>query len=120
MRTDFGSENSIITFIQPTLRHAHTDDLSGISSHRYGKSITNQVHNYNSMALNTSITAIFSMAHIERSQWKKPEYMQHLFVDILSSDVLLSELDCILSCKNYYRELKHYGHSYVNNALNGG
>lgn len=44
MRTDLGSENSIIAFIQPTLRHTHTDDLSGIRSHRYGKSITNQVH----------------------------------------------------------------------------
>ena len=43
LRTDMGTENSNIAFLQPILRHHGVDDFSGSSSHRYGKSTSNQV-----------------------------------------------------------------------------
>lgn len=42
MRVDRGTENSIIAFVQPTLRSQHSDDLSGENSFRYGRSSSNQ------------------------------------------------------------------------------
>jgi hypothetical protein len=42
LRTDLGTENAVIAYLQPTLRHFHADSLSGINSHRYGKSTANQ------------------------------------------------------------------------------
>ena len=44
LRTDLGSENSKIAFLQPMLRHYHSDSLSGCNSHCYGKSTSNQVN----------------------------------------------------------------------------
>ena len=48
LRTDRGTENTHIAFIQPTFRHCDPDDLAGINSHRYGRSTSNQVcfHRY--------------------------------------------------------------------------
>ena len=43
MRTDLGTENSIIAFVQPTLRGFHQDELAGEKSFHYGKSTSNQV-----------------------------------------------------------------------------
>lgn len=43
MRTDCGTENTNISFIQPFLRRNHTDCYSGLNSFRYGKSVSNQV-----------------------------------------------------------------------------
>ena len=45
MRTDRGTENSIIAFVQPALRCFHQDDLAGEKSFHYGKSTSNQVSN---------------------------------------------------------------------------
>ena len=49
VRTDRGSENAKIAFMQPFLRRHGTDSLSGLKSFRYGKSVHNQVilHQYN-------------------------------------------------------------------------
>jgi hypothetical protein len=44
LRTDLGTENAVIAYLQPTLRHFHADSLSGINSHHYGKSTADQVH----------------------------------------------------------------------------
>ena len=41
LRTDLGTENSNIAFLQPILRHYHGDSLSGNNSHHYGKSTSN-------------------------------------------------------------------------------
>jgi hypothetical protein len=49
VRTDAGTENSALAVVQPILRHCHTDEFAQEKSHRYGKSITNQVlkmHDY--------------------------------------------------------------------------
>ena len=43
LRTDCGTENTHLSFMQPFLRQNHTDALSGMNSFRYGKSISNQV-----------------------------------------------------------------------------
>ena len=43
LRTDLGTENSNLAFIQPYLRRNHVDCFSGIDSFRYGKSVSNQV-----------------------------------------------------------------------------
>ena len=43
LRTDMGSENSLIAVFQPLLRHAHMDGNSGSNSHHYGRSTFNQV-----------------------------------------------------------------------------
>lgn len=43
MRTDPGTENSIVAVIQPVLRHIGSDSFAGCNSHRYGKSPSNQV-----------------------------------------------------------------------------
>lgn len=43
LRSDLGTENSNVAFIQPLLRNEHSDRLSGINSHCYGKSTSNQV-----------------------------------------------------------------------------
>ena len=43
VRADRGTENSIIAFVQPTLRSQHSDSLAGDKSFRYGKSTSNQV-----------------------------------------------------------------------------
>ena len=43
LRTDPGTENSIIVVMQPMLRHNGSDPLSGANSHRYGTSTSNQV-----------------------------------------------------------------------------
>ena len=45
LRTDAGTENSSLAYIQPVLRHNHSDEFAKESSHRYGKSTTNQVLN---------------------------------------------------------------------------
>lgn len=42
LRTDNGTENSILSVIQPILRHNHADSLAGEKSFLYGKSINNQ------------------------------------------------------------------------------
>ncbi|XP_034078839.1 uncharacterized protein LOC117550546 [Gymnodraco acuticeps] len=42
LRTDCGTENGIMAAIQCTLRHHHHDYYSGVSSHMYGSSMTNQ------------------------------------------------------------------------------
>lgn len=42
LRTDCGTENTNLSFIQPYLRRAHADCFSGMDSFRYGKSVTNQ------------------------------------------------------------------------------
>ena len=44
VRTDFGTENSLLALIQPILRHNHTDAAAGGKSFVYGKSIHNQVY----------------------------------------------------------------------------
>ena len=38
-----GTENTTIAFLQPVFRHNGLDHLAGGKSHRYGKSVTNQV-----------------------------------------------------------------------------
>jgi len=43
LRTDCGTENTNLSFIQPFLRRTHSDSFSGFESFRYGKSVTNQV-----------------------------------------------------------------------------
>lgn len=43
LRTDLGTENSTVAVIQTALRHNGRDNLSGSSSHRYGRSTGNQV-----------------------------------------------------------------------------
>ena len=46
VRTDCGTENTNLSFIQPYLRRLHTDCFAGIDSFRYGRSVANQVcHN---------------------------------------------------------------------------
>ena len=46
LRADRGTENSIIAFVQPSLRSQHLDDLAKEKSFRYGKSTSNQVCSY--------------------------------------------------------------------------
>ena len=43
LRTDCGTENTHIAFLQPYLRRSHGDCFSGSASFRYGKSVSNQV-----------------------------------------------------------------------------
>ena len=43
LRTDPGTENSLVAVIQPALRHTGSDNFAGSNSHRYGKSPSNQV-----------------------------------------------------------------------------
>ena len=43
LRTDAGTENSLLARIQPMLRHEHTDSFSKDKSHIYGRSTSNQV-----------------------------------------------------------------------------
>lgn len=43
LRTDRGTENTHIAFIQPTFRHSDPDDFAGMNSHWYGRSTSNQV-----------------------------------------------------------------------------
>ena len=45
-KTDRGTENVHVAFIQQTIRHEGVDDLSGENSHRYGRSTANQVCNH--------------------------------------------------------------------------
>lgn len=42
LRTDCGTENGTLAAIQCTLRHHHTDYYSGLRSHMYGTSMSNQ------------------------------------------------------------------------------
>ncbi|XP_076850597.1 uncharacterized protein LOC143500366 [Brachyhypopomus gauderio] len=42
LRTDCGTENGLMAAVQCTLRHQHTDYYSGVSSHVYGSSTSNQ------------------------------------------------------------------------------
>ena len=42
LRSDCGTENSLLSFYQPFLRRNHTDSQA-VSSFRYGKLISNQV-----------------------------------------------------------------------------
>ena len=51
MRTDRGTENSIIAFLQPTLRHTHSDTFAREKSFQYGRSTANQVLNTYSFCL---------------------------------------------------------------------
>ena len=46
LRTDLGTENSMIAIMQPMLRHNSSDSLSGANSHRYGTSTSNQVRHF--------------------------------------------------------------------------
>ena len=41
LRTDRGTENA---FLQPTLRHEHSDPFSGEKSFQHGRSTVNQVY----------------------------------------------------------------------------
>ena len=43
LRTDCGTENSILAYVQPFLRRSHTDSRSGVNSFCYVKSTANQV-----------------------------------------------------------------------------
>jgi hypothetical protein len=43
LRSDCGTENTNIAFLQPYLRRNHADCFSGSASFRYGKSVSNQV-----------------------------------------------------------------------------
>ena len=43
IRTDRGTENSIVAFLQPSFRHAHADSFGGEQSFQYGRSSANQV-----------------------------------------------------------------------------
>ena len=43
LRADMGTENSLLSVVQPILRHYDSDRLSGKKSFIYGKSICNQV-----------------------------------------------------------------------------
>ena len=43
LRSDCGTENTHIAFLQPFLRRNHADCFSGSASFRYGKSVSNQV-----------------------------------------------------------------------------
>ncbi len=43
LRSDRGTENSLISILQPILRHHHSDSLAGRRSFIYGRSIGNQV-----------------------------------------------------------------------------
>ena len=47
VRADRGTENSIIAYVQPTLRSIHNDSLSAEMSFRYGRSSSNQVNTLN-------------------------------------------------------------------------
>ena len=42
IRSDCGTENSYISFLQPFIRHSHRDSLAGMKSFMYGKSTSNQ------------------------------------------------------------------------------
>lgn len=53
LRTDRGTENSIIAFVQPSLRSEHLDELAGEKSFRYGKSTSNQV----CLVMHTAVTS---------------------------------------------------------------
>ena len=46
IRADRGTENSIVAFLQPALRHHHLDNLAREKSFQYGRSSANQVHVY--------------------------------------------------------------------------
>ena len=43
LRCDKGTENSILAACHMTMRHTHTDDVSGEKSFRYGPSTSNTV-----------------------------------------------------------------------------
>ena len=43
LRTYRGTENSVVAFLQPALRHAHRDEFAADKSFQYGKSTANQV-----------------------------------------------------------------------------
>ena len=43
IRSDCGTENVNVAFLQPFLRRNHSDEKSGFSSYKYGKSTSNQV-----------------------------------------------------------------------------
>ena len=43
LRTDRGTENSVVAFVQPTLRSQNTDCFAGEYSFHYGRSTSNQV-----------------------------------------------------------------------------
>lgn len=45
LRTDRGTENSMIAVIQPMLRNSHSDSFAREKSHIYGRSTSNQVYN---------------------------------------------------------------------------
>ena len=49
LRADRGSENSIVAFLQPCLRHEHLDDHAKENSFQYGRSSANQVGSYNTV-----------------------------------------------------------------------
>ena len=43
LQADKGTENALISFIQPTFHHAHQDSMSGIRSFQYGRYTANLV-----------------------------------------------------------------------------
>ena len=43
LRTDCGTKDTNLAFIQPYLRRSHADCFSGMESFRYGRSVSNQV-----------------------------------------------------------------------------
>ena len=59
LRSDCGTENTHIAFLQPYLRRNHTDCFSGSASYRYGKSVSNQV--YNILTLQLSVHRVLTV-----------------------------------------------------------
>ena len=60
LRTDLGTENSTLAFMQPFLRRNHSDRFHGIESFRYGMSTSNQVCAIQLYCLDLNICAHFS------------------------------------------------------------
>ena len=46
LRSDLGTENSMLAYFQPFLRRDCSDRLAGTKSFRYGKSVSNQVSTF--------------------------------------------------------------------------
>lgn len=76
LRTDAGTENSSLAYIQPVLRHNHSDEFAKESSHRYGKSTTNQVLNNKNIKVNEilffttqRIEALWRHLRVQHIEW---------------------------------------------------
>lgn len=53
IRSDYGTENSILATCHMALRHNHDDELSGERSFRFGSSTTNTVKSIQDVCNNT-------------------------------------------------------------------